>query len=148
MANRREFSNAVKAEIVRRAMLPTGKIACEGCGLILGKKVYHIDHTIPDALFLDKKRKLTAADGKLLGKECCHDPKTHEVDIPTIAKVKRIEARDLGITKPKGQIPSPGFPSPAKVKKESRHSWAPDLKPQLYAPVNGPVSIDTRKETP
>jgi hypothetical protein len=134
--SRREFPKSVKAEIVRRAMTPEGLVACEGCGLILGKKPYQIDHTIPDALFLDKGRKLTAADGKLLGQECCHGPKTHQVDIPTIAKVKRVEARDKGIIRPKGQIKSPGFTKPAKAKQASRHDWAPELpQRQLYAKV-------------
>ena len=136
---RREFSKPVKAEIVRRAMTADGHIACEGCCLILGKKPYHIDHTIADALFLDKSRKLTAEDGKLLGKECCHDPKTHEHDLPIIAKVKRVEARHLGITQPKGQIKSPGFAKPAKAKQASRWDFLPDL------PKSG-IEF-TRKET-
>lgn len=127
---RREFSKPVKAEIVRRAMTAQGQIVCEGCGLILGKKPYHIDHTIPDALFLDKSRKLTADDGKLLGKECCHDPKTHEIDIPTIAKVKRVEARDKGITQPAGNIPARGFSKPAKAKQASRWDFLPPLEPK------------------
>lgn len=127
MGNRREFSKPVKAEIVRRAMLPDGKIACEGCGLILGKKVFNIDHCIPDAMFLDKSRKLTADDGRLLGKECCHDPKTHGVDIPTIAKVKRIEAKNLGIKSDKQPITSPGFAKTAKTKPPSKYDWAQPL---------------------
>jgi hypothetical protein len=92
---RREFPRDVYAQIVRRAMLPTGEIACEGCGLVLGKRPYHVDHTIPDALFLDKSRKLTAADGKCLGVECCHAPKT-KVDVTNIAEAKRREAKHLG----------------------------------------------------
>ncbi|MGN6770655.1 MAG: hypothetical protein ACTHJQ_12545 [Rhizobiaceae bacterium] len=104
---RREFPKDVYAQIVRRAMLPTGEIACEGCGLILGKKPYHVDHTIPDALFLDKKRKLTADDGKLLGVKCCHAPKTKQ-DVKDIAEAKRREAKNLGFkTRVKVKIPSP-----------------------------------------
>lgn len=134
---RREFSKPVKAEIVRRAMLPDGKISCEGCGLVLGKKPYDIDHTIPDAMFLDKSRKLTAADGKLLGKECCHDPKTHAIDIPTIAKVKRVEAKNLGVTKPAGNITSPGFAKTAKPKPASKWDFLPKLEPkQLFTKEN------------
>lgn len=93
---RREFPRPVKAAIVLRSLNERGQVTCEGCGLVLGKKPYHIDHTIPDAMYLDKSRPLTAADGKLLGKQCCHDPKTVK-DIGDIAKVKRIEARHLGI---------------------------------------------------
>jgi hypothetical protein len=108
--SRREFPKEVYKQIVRRAMLPTGEIACEGCGLVLGKKPYHVDHTIPDALFLDKKRKLTAADGKCLGVECCHAPKT-KIDVANIAEAKRREAKYLGMkTRPKAKIASPSKP--------------------------------------
>lgn len=103
--SRREFTKTVYAQIVRRAMLPNGEIACEGCGLILGKKPYHVDHTKPDGLEIDKSRKLTAADGKLLGVECCHKPKT-AVDVAVIAKAKRNEARHLGIKRATQKIPS------------------------------------------
>lgn len=72
MMARREFTKAVYAQIVHRASV-SGQIACEGCGLVLGKKPYHVDHTIADGLQIDKSRKLTADDGKLLGVECCHD---------------------------------------------------------------------------
>lgn len=103
---RREFPKEVYKQIVRRAMLPTGEIACEGCGLVLGKKPYHVDHTIPDALFLDKKRKLTAADGKCLGVECCHAPKT-KVDVANIAEAKRREEKHFGMrTRQKVKIAS------------------------------------------
>lgn len=112
---RREFTKPVMAQIVTRAMTSDGQIACEGCGLVLGRKPYNIDHTIPDALIVEK-RKLTAEDGKLLGKECCHDPKTHNVDVPAIAKAKRNEARNMGITRPKGQIRSAPFPRTEKAR--------------------------------
>jgi hypothetical protein len=114
---RREFTKAVYAAIVKRAMQPNGEIACEGCGLILGRKPYHVDHTIPDALQVDKSRKLTADDGKLLGVECCHKPKTVE-DKGVIAKAKRNEANYLGIkTAPSKPIRSAGFPKSQKPKK-------------------------------
>lgn len=106
---RREFTKAVYAQIVHRASV-SGQIACEGCGLVLGKKPYHVDHTIADGLQIDKSRKLTADDGKLLGVECCHDPKTRKIDIPAVAKAKRREAKHLGITKPAGTLKSAGFP--------------------------------------
>lgn len=106
---RREFTRAVYAQIVHRATV-NGVVACEGCGLILGKKPYHIDHTIADALQIDKSRKLTADDGKLLGVECCHDPKTREQDIPAIAKAKRREANHLGFEAPASKLKSAPFP--------------------------------------
>jgi hypothetical protein len=107
---RREFPKDIYAQIVRRAIQPSGEIACEGCGLVLGKKPYHVDHTIADALLLDKTRKLTADDGKLLGVECCHAPKT-KIDVKNIAEAKRREAKHLGIKRPKQTIKSAPFPA-------------------------------------
>lgn len=117
---RREFPKPVYMQIVRRAMLPTGEIACEGCGLVLGKKPYHVDHTIPDALFLDKARTLTAADGKLLGVKCCHAPKT-KTDVAVIAQAKRREAKHNGVKRAKSKLAAP-----PKQREPSRHqSLAP-----------------------
>jgi hypothetical protein len=118
MAKRREFTRDVKAQIVLRATNADGQVVCEGCGIVLGKKPYHIDHTIPDALTVDKSRKLTAGEGKLLGKKCCHDPKTRTVDVPAIAKAKAREAKHLGITRPAGKIRSAPFPKSEKPKHE------------------------------
>lgn len=113
---RREFTRAVYAQIVRRAMNEAGHIVCEGCGLVLGKKPYQIDHTKPDALEIDKSRKLTAADGKLLGQACCHAPKTKQ-DVKVIAQAKRREANSLGLPKPKSRRAMPGSRnSPWKMK--------------------------------
>ena len=92
---RREFTRSVKAQIVHRAMTKDGLIACEGCGLILGGKIYHIDHISPDGLQIDKSRKLTAEDGQLLGLDCCHKQKT-ATDKGDIAKAKRREQKHFG----------------------------------------------------
>lgn len=99
---RREFTRDVKAKIVLRA-IRGGEICCEGCGFVLGRKPYHIDHTKPDALEIDKSRKLTADEGKLLGVECCHAPKT-KIDVAVIAEAKRREAKNLGIKKPSSAL--------------------------------------------
>lgn len=40
-----------------------------------------------------------------------HDKRTAEIDIPCIAKMKRIDKRQRGLTKPKAKIRSRGFPS-------------------------------------
>lgn len=117
---RREFSKPVYAQIVNRALHPQFGIVCEGCGNVLGRKPYHVDHTIPDGLQIDKSKKLTAEDGKLLGVECCHGPKTAQQDIPAIAKAKRREAKNLGITKPAGNIKSPGFAKASKPEREAK----------------------------
>lgn len=105
---RREFSNKVRGQIAHRAMNADGQIACEKCGLILGKKPYEIDHIIAEALVIDKSKPLTAEDGQLLG-YCCHrgeDGKTSQ-DVADIARAKRREARHVGAWRPKGNIPSP-----------------------------------------
>lgn len=97
---RREFSKRLKAEIVHRAMTKDGKIACEGCGLILGAKRYEIDHVVAEALVTDKSIALTAKDGQLLGL-CCHrgaDGKTRQ-DVTRIAKAVRQSHNALGIKK-------------------------------------------------
>jgi len=96
---RREFSNAQKAEMVRRATDAKGNIFCEGCGLNVTGKAIEFDHTIAEALILDKSRKLTADDGKMLGRDCCHrgpDGKTAQ-DMAVIAEAKRREAKHRGI---------------------------------------------------
>jgi len=110
---RREFSRTVYAEIVKRAMHPKHGIFCGGCGLILGKKPYAVDHIKPDGLEVDKTRKLTAADGQLLGVECCHKPKT-KIDVAVISEAKRREEKHHGMKRPKGAIKSKGFPKYAK----------------------------------
>lgn len=133
MSKRREFTKDVYAQIVRRAMLPTGQIACEGCGLVLNKKVYHIDHTIPDGLQIDKSRKLTADDGKLLGVECCHKPKTAK-DKGDIAKAKRVEANYLGFKGPTKKFPSRGFAKSEKAERQLTKAQLPYR--QLYKEID------------
>jgi hypothetical protein len=121
MPARREFSQKVRAEIVLRATNASGRVTCEGCGGVLkrGRRHYEIDHIHAEALaitggmIVDKSRKLTAKDGQLLGKECCHrgpDGKTAK-DVAAIAKAKRREASHLGTrTAVARPIKSPGFP--------------------------------------
>jgi hypothetical protein len=130
--SRREFTPTVYAQIVKRAMQPSGEIACEGCGLILGRKPYHVDHTVPDALQVDKSKRLTADDGKLLGVECCHKPKTVD-DVAVISKAKRNEARNLGIKRPAGKLKSAPFPVTEKAENRSLKAMPP--RRSLYAPT-------------
>lgn len=98
---RREFPDKVIGQIVHRALNGRGMPVCEKCGLVLGKKKYEIDHRIPEALIVDKTKPLTAADGWLLGKDCCHDPKT-AIDKGVIAKAKRRERNSLGLPRKRG----------------------------------------------
>lgn len=95
---RREFSKPVKVAIVKRATR-NGEVFCETCGVACSGR-FDIDHTIPDALQVDKRCALTADDGKLLcagSPESCHGRKTALEDVPAIAKAKRNEAKHLGI---------------------------------------------------
>ncbi len=103
---RREFPRKIRAAIILRATDASGRVCCEGCGLVLGKKPFEVDHTIPEALIVDKSRPLTAADGKLLGKACCHQPKT-ATDIRNIRQAERRRDRDSGAMRPKWR-PIPG----------------------------------------
>lgn len=114
--SRREFTKTVYALIVKRAMHPKHGICCEGCGQVLGKKKFHVDHTIPDALQVDKSRKLTVDDGKLLGVECCHAPKT-KADVTVIAEAKRREAKFLGFARKATPIKSAPFQKSEKAAK-------------------------------
>lgn len=118
---RREFSRAVKVEIVKRATRD-GVVYCEECGCIAKK--WDIDHTNPDGLETDKSRKLTAEDGKLLcsgSRDTCHGRKTAEKDIPAIAEAKRREAAHLGVRDaPKQKIANRGFPKPERPRPEKR----------------------------
>ncbi len=96
MARRREFTKAVKLEIIKRTMDPDhggpGYAKCEKCRAPVVK--FAIDHIDPDAMQTDKSKPLTAAEGQLL---ClpCHDEKT-KADVADIAKAKRVEAAHLG----------------------------------------------------
>ena len=116
---RREFTKRDKAVMLRRASDHKGRIRCEGCGLDVTGKPIEFDHTIAEALILDKTRPLTPEDGKLLGKHCCHrgeDGKTSQ-DIAAIAQAKRREAARGGFQKPnKGS----GFAPPQRNGRASR----------------------------
>ena len=97
---RREFTREQRAEMVHRAMRDN-VLRCEGCGLDLTGKRIEFDHVIAEALILDKRRALTAGDGQLLGRDCCHrgpDGKT-ALDIDLIARAKRREAGHRGFGK-------------------------------------------------
>lgn len=109
MVSRRDFKRKVRFEIIKRASDEKRGLVCEGCGLVLGSKAWHIDHTIPDALAIDKSADLTAADGKLLGWDCCHKPKTAK-DQGDIAKSARRFAKHRGDRKPSTwRKPPPGY---------------------------------------
>lgn len=126
MAKRREFSRKVKAQIVLRATVE-GVVCCEGCGLILGKKPYDIDHTVAEELVIDKSKPLIAADGKLLGKVCCHIPKTAD-DIRMVRKSDRQRDRNSGVVRPAGKMKSAPFPQTAKAERRDPNKGLPPLQ--------------------
>lgn len=120
MAKRREFTRNQREEIVERSKRGGKDIRCEGCGQVLGAKPYEIDHIIAEALRpeVDKQKRLTIAEGQLLGK-CCHrgeDGKTNK-DVKAIAEAKRRYDRANGLKRPKQTIKSPGFPKSDKPRK-------------------------------
>ena len=93
---RRNFPDKVKAEAFERA-----KGRCQGCTAKLFVGKIHYDHRIPDAM-----------GGEPTLENCdvlctsCHSEKTTRLDVPAIAKVKRIRAAHIGARKPRG------FPKP------------------------------------
>lgn len=97
--SRREFTRAQKAQMIKRASDERGVIYCEGCGLNITGKAIEFDHTIPEAMVIDKTKPLTIEDGKALGRDCCHRAPGGKTatDMADIAKAKRREADHLGI---------------------------------------------------
>ena len=127
MSKRREFTKAVKVEIIKRATDPQfrGLIMCEECKISV-TGFFQIDHIIPDGLCVDKSAPLTARDGMLLCLSC-HATKTAG-DVPSIAKAKRIEAKHIGATRPEGKLQSRGF-----QKKPRKHADRVSLRAkELY----------------
>lgn len=128
-ATRRNFTKSDKAAMNRRATDANGQLRCEGCGLALKQKQAEYDHIIPEALRTDeeKKRKLTPADGQVLGRDCCHrgpGSKTSE-DMGKIAKAKRNEAKAMVIEE---TTPIPKRPFAISKKTEKRKNRAASAK--------------------
>lgn len=84
--DRREFSAKVMVAAFKRC-----KGRCESCGVRLSAGRINYDHVIPDAMggqpLLENCAVLCAA---------CHGVKTRTLDVPAIAKVKRIQAKHIG----------------------------------------------------
>jgi hypothetical protein len=108
-AERLEFSKKAKMEMFRRAGGPED-VRCEECSLRLKKGDWDYDHTVAewilDQIAHDLREPLTAADGKLLGKSCCHVEKTSKENKER-AHGKRIQLKAAKADKPKG-APIPG----------------------------------------
>lgn len=84
---RAEFTKQTKLQAWRRA-----RGRCEHCTGLLAGKVAHYDHINPDAFSGD--RDLSNCQVLCVN---CHDHKTHQVDIPAIAKSNRLRATHAGI---------------------------------------------------
>ncbi|OWV62535.1 hypothetical protein ATY75_11960 [Rhizobium sp. N122] len=127
---RREFTRNQREQIVERSKNDLGQICCERCKLVLAGKPYEIDHILAEALRpeADKQRKITIAEGQLLGKDCCHrgkDGKTNQ-DVKAIAKAKRVYNGANGLKASKQKIRSPGFPKALKsLSREPKPTLAP-----------------------
>lgn len=93
---RREFTKRTMREALNRSggfcegLLPSG----ERCNANLWQKPRHFDHIIPDAIGGPND----VANCAVL---CvpCHDAKTRKIDVPIIAKSKRVRDKHLGIRK-------------------------------------------------
>lgn len=85
--------------MIKRAMDGAGRILCEGCGLNITGKAIEFDHTIPEALIIDKSVGLKITDGRLLGRDCCHRRSGGKTatDLADIAEAKRREAKHFGL---------------------------------------------------
>lgn len=128
---RREFSTALRVEMSRRAMNAKGDIICEGCGLNLRGKRIEFDHIIPEGMRLphEMAKPLTAADGQVLGRDCCHRAPGGKTatDVADIAEAKRREAARLGVRKP-STLRSRGFAPRPPQRSATRpiDKWRPE----------------------
>ncbi len=139
--SRREFTRNQKEQIVERAKNAAGQICCERCGLVLAGKPHEIDHIIPEALRpeADKQKKITIAEGQLLGKECCHRGENGKTkrDVRDISKGKRQYNGANGIkTAPAKPLKSQGFAKSPKALARMNREPKPTLPPRpLYGPI-------------
>jgi hypothetical protein len=136
--SRREFTKAVKVQIIKRCSWGFGKIDkphCEKCGAVTMR--FEIDHHDPDAMQIDKSKPLTAADGWLL---CitCHGEKTKK-DVADIAKAKRREAAHLGARTNKAKIPSPPKAPRSTEKIDSIRALGPPIAFRSIGDIAGDV---------
>jgi 5-methylcytosine-specific restriction endonuclease McrA len=106
---RSEFPKAIKVTVIKRATRD-GQVWCESCKL--PAKKFQIDHVIADA----HGGKPVIENASLIC-EACYGLKNPK-DTTIAAKLKRVEAKNLGATTPKAEIKSAGFPPSGKPKHE------------------------------
>lgn len=132
---RRNFDKDCKAAMLKRATDASGQLRCEGCGLAIKKSEAEFDHIIAEGLLSDedKKRKLTPADGQVLGAKCCHRGPVSKTssDQSKIAKAKRQESKHFQTSRPKQSIRSRNDLASGKARTKK-----PDLPPRkLYQEI-------------
>jgi len=113
---RREFPRSVKVDVIKRCTREN-VVYCEKCNQPTHK--FQIDHAIADS----HGGKPVIGNAQLLCEEC-YLIKNPE-DTTTAAKLKRIEAKDIGATQPKQQIRSRGFAKSAKTPRMAKESLPP-----------------------
>lgn len=120
--NRREFGRQAKVDMCKRATNDRGQIQCERCWAFITKWEYH--HLAQDAMQIDKSRKLTVADGELLCIPCHKEESAAQA--PVLAKIKRVEAKRLGLRNgPQRPLQSRGFAKAEKPKREGKPAMKP-----------------------
>lgn len=112
--------------MIKRAMGTGSRILCEGCGLNITGKVIEFDHIIPEALILDKSADLSIADGRVLGRDCCHRRPGGKT-AGDLAEAKRREAKHFG-TRSKPRLTGSGF----ALSEPQRSASRPLAKPAAW----------------
>jgi 5-methylcytosine-specific restriction enzyme A len=102
---RREFPRAVKAAVIKRATRE-GVTFCEKCGALA--KRWQVDHVIPDSHGGEP-----VLENAMLICEPCYSEKNPK-DTTIAAKLKRVEAKHIGASKPQGKLQSRGFETAKK----------------------------------
>ena len=111
MIKRREFSRAVRVQAIKRATTVTGQVFCQICGALC--RSFEVDHIIADS----HGGEPTLENARIVC-QSCHAEKSSK-DTTTAAKIKRVEAKHLGATKPKAEIKSRGFDRKQRTPKPS-----------------------------
>lgn len=113
---RTEFSRSIKVAVIKRAT-HLGRVVCEKCDGVA--KRFQIDHVIADAHGGN-----AVIENAMLICEPCYSVKNPR-DTMIAAKIKRQEAKHLGV-KAKSSFPDrPKAPKPERVRKESPFAHLP-----------------------
>jgi len=100
--SRQEFPRAVKVECIKDATRG-GVIYCDVCSL--PAKKFQVDHIIADA----HGGKPVRENAQIICEPCYLVKNAKDTTIA--AKLKRVQAKHIGATKPKGTLRGPSFPA-------------------------------------